>query len=637
MSIDSFFLNERYRVESLIDSSALVSVYKAHHLTLDKTVVIKVLNAAQSISQKSLQRFELEATHASQVNHANVVKIIDFGLKPVPFMVMEYIPGITLKSLLAERGKLQIDLCLSVCLQILDALSAVHKCGLVHRDLKPGNIMVDFLGSGKVHVTLIDFGIAKEIHSLDSLDLTRTDSLIGTLPYISPEQCSGTSLDERSDIYSFGCVAYEALQGKRVFASINPFDWVRAHTSEIPTFKTHRSDKKHRKWFYTVILKCLEKSPAHRYSTVEALQNDLRQIQNGKAPDAVRQSKKTLSAHRAERFKLSWRLYFAISIAISVVLIVAGSWHQRSALINFLWHYDYDEGMRKLKSGDSSSAEQKFREAADLGAFFGTSDFRYLSSLSRLVELFDKENNIREATLLRSRITTLSGNATVEWSQNMHQGLAESERGNFEQAKYLTRRALNISQMESNFCLTAAKAHRQLGYISLCEGQLTVAERETREALSIEEQILDRRSIETAQSLNQLGIIYLSKKSPQSSILVFESVGEITKKCYPDNSQEWMPALFNLGIAQSASGNSDNAIQYLLDGLAIARIDEGINRLYLALFSDELARLYAEKGQSKQAYDLLKRSIDVLDVERGTDFFKASLQCARTFVLLPRL
>jgi eukaryotic-like serine/threonine-protein kinase len=208
-----------YEIQSLLGAGGMGEVYRARDTRLQRTVAIKVLPAHQSSNRDRHVRFEQEAKSISALQHPNICVLHDIGSQDgVDFMVMEYVSGQTLEKLIAAGG-LATDLAMKYAIQIADALARAHTAGIVHRDLKPANIMVD--GSG--HIKVLDFGLAKLISQTAAMNdetasvLTMPGAVIGTLPYMSPEQAEGKPLDARSDVFSFGSVLYEMLSGKRAF------------------------------------------------------------------------------------------------------------------------------------------------------------------------------------------------------------------------------------------------------------------------------------------------------------------------------------------------------------------------------------------------------------------------------------
>jgi eukaryotic-like serine/threonine-protein kinase len=202
----------RYRLDEVIGRGGMSTVYRGTDLALDRVVAVKVaLDPLVEQSPIYLARFTREAQAAAAIGHPGVVTVYDAGADgPTRFIVMEFVPGRSLADILRDRKPFEPDEAANIAAQVADALSAAHAAGIVHRDVKPGNIMVEPDDSVKV----LDFGIAR---ALDSNTLTQTATVLGTSAYMSPEQALGQPVDARSDIYSLGCVLYEMLTGEPPF------------------------------------------------------------------------------------------------------------------------------------------------------------------------------------------------------------------------------------------------------------------------------------------------------------------------------------------------------------------------------------------------------------------------------------
>src|SRR5262249_15547326 len=203
-----------YRIDEKIGEGGMGCVYSATHTLIDRKVAIKALNEDAVSGEANRERFRTEAKASAALIHPNLVTIFDFGLvnDRIPYIVMEYLEGQSLSSLVLSGEELSKGNGLSIFAQVCDALHAIHRSGIVHRDLKPSNIMLMKKDDGTYTVKLVDFGIAK-ILTGSSVSLTCTGEMIGTPLFMSPEQCKGEAVDHRSDLYSLGCTMYTAFTG----------------------------------------------------------------------------------------------------------------------------------------------------------------------------------------------------------------------------------------------------------------------------------------------------------------------------------------------------------------------------------------------------------------------------------------
>lgn len=274
---------ERYEIESVIGSGGMSVVYKAKHKLMDKIVAIKLLDPRLVRQQLAVKRFQQEAQAASRLSHPNVIVVHDFGMTPdgQPYMVMDYLGGRSLQDILDENPSLEPPRAKRIFTQTASGLSHAHKMGVIHRDVKPNNIIIDYDHMGDEAVKIVDFGIAKLVSegANPSERLTRAGEFFGTSVYMSPEQCRGKDVDARSDIYSLGCVMFESLTGLPPFEGENDLDTFQMQLSaEPPRFKERRPDLSIPAEFEYIVRKTLEKNADDRYQSMDELMEDLSRV-----------------------------------------------------------------------------------------------------------------------------------------------------------------------------------------------------------------------------------------------------------------------------------------------------------------------------------------------------------------------
>ena len=271
---------EQIEILELIGSGGVALVYKARQMNIDRIVAVKVLAKSAIADEVSLRRFQQEAKLSSMVSHPNIATIISFGIsrEGSPYLVMEYLPGKTLAQELSSVGRLSLKQFRDVFLPVLSALSAAHQAGMIHRDIKPSNIML-YETDGFESVKLLDFGIAKSIDGGAAQNLTKTGMLLGSPPYMSPEQCNGLPIDSRSDLYSLSCVMYEALVGQAPFSAGSALEIMHKHSMEAPPTVAELLRKieiDHS--LASAILSGLAKDPSARPQSAQVLFNKIRPI-----------------------------------------------------------------------------------------------------------------------------------------------------------------------------------------------------------------------------------------------------------------------------------------------------------------------------------------------------------------------
>ena len=257
-------IKDRYEITQLLGEGGMSYVYKATDKQLQRTVAIKTLKPNYVEQEKFVERFKREAQTAANLNHPNIVQIFDWGIGDEPFFVMEYIEGNTLTSIIANKRTISMNDILFIGAQVSSGLQAAHSKGLVHRDIKPGNIMIT--PEGKVKVT--DFGIVS-LQNEES-DITKTGSILGTASYISPEQAQGKPVSKESDLYSLGTVLYELITGKPPFEGDTPIATATKHITDKPEkLSTYRANIP--KGIENAVLKLLHKYPKDRFKNAEDL------------------------------------------------------------------------------------------------------------------------------------------------------------------------------------------------------------------------------------------------------------------------------------------------------------------------------------------------------------------------------
>lgn len=229
-------LDNRYQIEGMLGLGAWSEVYKGKDTTNGSLVAIKILHKHMATDPLKIQRFRREAATLAKIKHECLAGIIDQGVRSGrPYIIMEYVIGMGLDRMLSQHRRLTLNQCYEIFSSVCGALTAAHDAGLIHRDLKPGNIFI-INRRGTLGAKLLDFGLAKVIFSEEdgSATLTQNGEVLGTPAYMSPEQCMGHELDKRSDLYSLGCILYEAITGKKPIQAKNAYQAMSGHITRMP-------------------------------------------------------------------------------------------------------------------------------------------------------------------------------------------------------------------------------------------------------------------------------------------------------------------------------------------------------------------------------------------------------------------
>ena len=274
-------INDRYEIIKSIGEGGMANVYLGQDTILDRKVAIKILRGDLANDEKFIRRFQREALSASSLSHPNIVEMYDVGEDNGNYyIVMEYIEGKTVKQLLKKRGKLTISEAVDIMLQLTEGMSEAHDSYIIHRDIKPQNIMIREDGTIKI----TDFGIAM---ALNSTQLTQTNSVMGSVHYLPPEQASGKGCTIKSDIYSMGILFYELLTGTLPFKGDNAVEIALKHLKE-PIPSVRKQNQSVPQSIENIILKATAKNPKNRYNDVKEMNRDLRICLD---PDVMNQAK----------------------------------------------------------------------------------------------------------------------------------------------------------------------------------------------------------------------------------------------------------------------------------------------------------------------------------------------------------
>ena len=313
-------LPERYQLIAELGAGAVGIVYKANDTLLSKTVAIKCLQGGNRFSNAFAVRFQKEAKAIGALKHENIVQLLDFGFtdKQIPYMVMEYVEGESLQSRIRKSGPLNSEEGLSVFIQLFDALRHAHAKGIIHRDLKSSNLLLDETGTAK----LCDFGVAEITCADKIMDVTRTNAMLGTPTYMSPEQAQGIS-DQRSDIYSAGCVMYEALTGRVPFLSDTVMEQLEMHRHAAPSVVSRFSRYPVPSFLEEVIERCLEKAPEDRFQSAQEVLDELQSESPDEEPLQML-AKSSEDAPKKEKAVggLKLALIAALIVAVSSAVVV---------------------------------------------------------------------------------------------------------------------------------------------------------------------------------------------------------------------------------------------------------------------------------------------------------------------------
>lgn len=397
-------LDDHYKIVASLGSGGMAMVFKAEQLGLKRFVAIKIMHISLLQDKDSQARFEREAAALSTLSHRNIALFYSYGLlqpssptfpanfnQPLPYIVMEFLQGPSLREVINKEGKFPWKRSVSITKQICDAMEYAHKSQIIHRDIKPNNIILLDQPSPDF-VKIVDFGLAKVVNLTgDTVQkLTQTGSLLGSVSYMSPEQCQGQKADKRSDIYALGCVFYELLCGEPPHDADNPIGLMHKHVNEIPSSlsgKLSFSSLPH--GLEECLFKALAKDPDKRYQTMQQFAEDLKLVEQGKGATCVA----TQEGHegKSQRKKVRFSRQ-NILLTVSSILVIGLT--LCVILLTTNW------GLHVLTTAVLKTAPWELKITA-------------LTDLSNLMEQFGKEEAAQEARIELANYLSLSKTSSL--------------------------------------------------------------------------------------------------------------------------------------------------------------------------------------------------------------------------------
>lgn len=315
----------RFRVLSKLGEGAMGTLFLAEQVAIQKKVALKILNSRYGNDEEFIKRFHREARLAAGLNHRNIVTVLDFDTMEDGsfFIAMEYIDGMTLGELIKREGALPISHAVQFGIQLAEGLSAAHQAGVIHRDIKPDNLMI--VADGQI-LKIMDFGIARSVETEAGTRLTRLDAIMGTPDYMAPEQVNGVDANEQSDLYACGVVLYEMLTGKLPFKAPTPGATLVKQVSEIPV-AVRKLRKEIPSAVERVIMQALEKKPENRQKNAaelaDALRNTNATLVDAKDAATTIMATRVFDAGELRRSRLSWKV---ITAGSALALAFVGVW-----------------------------------------------------------------------------------------------------------------------------------------------------------------------------------------------------------------------------------------------------------------------------------------------------------------------
>jgi tetratricopeptide (TPR) repeat protein len=487
-------LDERYEVNEFLGAGAWGNVYRGKHLTLGVDIAVKILHRHLINDKGGMQRLQQEAQLLSRLESPYVVRIMDYGLQPAPYIAMEFFDGMPLDKWLSSKGFLKANFALELFRQICLGLVNAHAMGFIHRDLKPSNIMLK-IEDGQLKSKILDFGIARLVDLPERL--TGTGEILGSPPYMPPEQWSGQT-DNRSDIYSLGCIMYEVLTLKPPFRAEYGMEYVVKHISDTPPrLKDATPEADFPASLEDLVFKCLAKAPEQRYQSAKEVLAELERVKSGQKLQIQLNKERRCRQHR---------------LLISGSLAVAGTaallfWQREAILSPWFNHFNAlgDQQMAQCRYRQSASAYRTSLLAAGLLPAQQKSSLHAMRMLSICLT---QEKQFQEAGKLRRQIDEASG--AGPWPE-LTSALRRVEYrlifgSDLKDTLDLAQRAVKMAAgFAGQHSLAYAEALNHLASVNRARGDFRQACSEASQAISIAGDLLEPDSIALASTLNNAG------------------------------------------------------------------------------------------------------------------------------------
>ncbi len=627
-------LAEHFEIISLIGQGGMSVVYKARHTFTHNIRAIKLLREHLVDRSTNLARFQLEAQAAMHLTHPNIIAVHDYGMTAdeQPYLIMDYLEGESLGELIQKQKRLPVDRALAVFSQICDALGFAHQKGVLHRDIKPSNVMLVKDGDKTDCVKLVDFGIAKLMPGgeLEGQRLTATGEVFGSPVYMSPEQCTGQVLDTRSDIYSMGCVMYEALCGHPPFVGSNPLETMYLRLQEPPApFPPELSIPRS---LEHIVLITLAREPEQRYQSMAELKAEIDRVRTGTVNltnliDTMRRSVRLSQARKATK-KVQLEAYFAV---VALLMMVAGfysfrllsgtasPWESQGAV----WKQYYDEGQKAFDRGELGQAEKNMMQAVAEAQKFGEMDRRLVSSLEKLASIYKTEGKQSQLEDTAARIEAIKQKQSLEETEQSDRNVNELA----DLTLSLCPKVIEKDKWSQYAQLTEKLNH--LGVLLINQQSYDRAEQLLKKALEIEKTTLGPDSPNVARTMRNLAALYDTKKGQfKEALPLYEQAVAIKAKALGKDHPDVADGLSDLAAIYREQGQYEKAEQLYNQALAIYQRAYGMQHPHVARNLTGLADIYRIEGQFPKAEKLYKQALNIYVNTQGMEHSTVAMSYA---------
>lgn len=628
-------LADKYQILEKLGSGGMGLVYKAKHLLMKRLVAIKLMLPQFAASATALKRFRQEAQAASHLNHPNILKVYDFGVTPqgLPYLVMDLLEGTNLSAELTKHNYLPLGRALNIFVQTCAALYHAHQKGVIHRDLKPGNIMlVDYDGQSDV-VQIVDFGMAKILSEMDgeNEELTKTGEVFGSPMYMSPEQCMGRELDGRSDIYSLGCVMYRTLTGRPAVAGASAMECFNKHATALPApFSEVAPELMLPPSLEAIIFKAMAKEVHERQNSMAQLREELL-AELGHADSSISlqsgaESQQQLSTSQSGPTSTSTS---TANSKLSMPITPAPT--QDSADVLSDSHTQLSNiGMVRLPARQARVLEstvsqmQPSPKVAGKGMIWAS--IAGVAIIAAAVILMPKGLTSKDPSQGSNQSTNQDSgqnqidqvSATEDYGQLIKQGQSSFDHGDYTEALKKFKVALEKARSSGDYD-HVAEVRMALGRTYVEVHDLDNGQKEFQEILKIRESEKKLTALDATESMNELGKIYRAKGQYAQAQKLFNRALAIRQNYTGADHAAVAETLADLGNLALAQKQFKKATALLAQAEKIASSTQGLADLNQANIFSAIGQAYQLQGQFDKATVYYEKALAIRERSLNPD------------------
>lgn len=490
-------IDGKYRILEVVGAGGMSLVFKAEHLLLNRIVAVKMLHAYLRSDDVSVKRFQQEARTCASFDHPNVVPILDFGVTKngQPFLVMKFLDGTSLAHMLRERRRLPWMEAVPIFIQCCDALEAAHHAGIIHRDIKPGNIVIIKDPDGSERVQVVDFGIAKMLRDdLNDQTLTQAGEVFGSPLYMSPEQCEGRALDARSDIYSLGAVIYETISGQPPLMGSSATETMRLHTRERPRpFSQVVEGLSLPDGLEQVVQTMLAKSPSARFHTMAAVRRKLKDVMND------------LPESRTGRMPRFTNRIAVVAVSLSLVMILTLIYLQGIPLLrNYRVHQIIVAAENDIVNGKAAGASKELTTALEIARNIKDHGATQSRVLSLLASAYEKQGLAQKADVVeKQRELLIKREIQQQYGSAGLRGFADAVE---------TASVVKVDRSNKQYYRNRVSDLETASMLMLDTNDVSRAEKLARTAMDIQHTVFGVDDPDSARVERQLGKVFLDAR-----------------------------------------------------------------------------------------------------------------------------